>query len=79
MMDDLTRQRMERLGIDEKELKRRYYERLSDWSEPDAVTGSPRAAPHAGSLLGQGGAVPQGRPRPRPASVEGQIPMVGLG
>ena len=36
-MDDSTRRAAEQDDIDEQELRRRYYERLSDWSEPDAV------------------------------------------
>jgi hypothetical protein len=36
-MDDPTRRYAERDEIDEQQLKRRYYERLSDWSEPGAV------------------------------------------
>jgi hypothetical protein len=36
-MDDSVRRLAEQDGIDEQELIRRFYERLSDWSEPGAV------------------------------------------
>jgi hypothetical protein len=36
-MDDSARRTAEQDGIDELELKRRYHERLSDWSEPGEV------------------------------------------
>ncbi len=36
-MDDSTRPLTEQDGIDEQELKLRYHERLSDWSEPGVV------------------------------------------
>ena len=35
--DDSDRRLDKQEDIDEEELRRRYYERLSDWSEPDAV------------------------------------------
>jgi len=37
-MDDPTRCYAEQDEIDEQELKRRFYERLCDWSEPGAMT-----------------------------------------
>jgi hypothetical protein len=36
-IDDLTRRDADQEEIDEQELKRRFYERLSDWSEPGSV------------------------------------------
>ena len=36
-MDDSTGCKVELDDIDEQELKRRYYERLTDWSEPGSV------------------------------------------
>jgi hypothetical protein len=57
-MDDTAHRTDQQDDIDEQELKRRYYERLSDWSEPAAVK-----VYRGGKLVGPNGVLRKWKPR----------------